>query len=228
MLRKWNSFIKESTSFNELLSSVKLAFIELLEENIVTIYIENTNLEYVVLQTSFINESKGVNANNFFKSYDNINEHIKDIQTAISRLESDNIDCVINMQNIGFNFEMKFVSKDVETGSFYKKRGNLVSIEETNLKASLLVKKDKFNSLGFDLHKTTTSTLLKIHFSYKEEINRRAFPYISNDGGLSFIFKSLEIGDEPFIMKVNKFSNENYPYYILVELNPKFNYELID
>jgi hypothetical protein len=227
MINNWNSFIKESSSYEDLLENVKFAFVELLEDNIVTIYIENNIKESITLQTNFKPTTGRITSNDFFEYYDKHNEYIKDIQTAISRLENDKIACHMNFQNIGLNFEMTFTSNDIEVGTFYTKRGNVISIIASKLKDGLFITKERQKSVGFELYGPLWEKSLKIHFSHKDEINRTYFPYIINQE-LSHIFYKLKIDNDPFIISLKKVSNKDYPYYIMVELNPKYTYQIIE
>lgn len=222
MLKNWNSFINESMDFKDMLSTIKMVFIELLENNIVNIFIENSRLNQVVLQTNFPTKSASTNSEDFFTDYDKIHEYIKDIQVAITRLEYENITCGISYQNIGFNFNMLFYQMS-EPGSFYIKRGNLISLEETKIKEKLMIK----SGLGIEVLNTVAGNIMKMHFSIKGEMLRTHFPLINTKTNeLGTIFDQLKIGEDFLVTKLVKYTNE-YPWCILVELNSKFKYELI-
>lgn len=221
MIRKWNSFINESMDFKDMLSTIKMAFIDLIEDDIVNIFIENDRLNQVTLQTNFPTRSTSTKSEDFYTDYDKIHEHIKDIQTAIIRLESENIICSMSYQNIGFNFYMLFYQIG-EHGSFYVRKGNLISLDETKIKEKLMIK----SGFGIEVLNTVAGNSMKMHFSIKGEMLRTHFPLIDpKTNELGTIFDQLKIGEDFLVTKLIKYTNE-YPWVILVELNRKFKYEV--
>jgi hypothetical protein len=234
MLKKWNSFINESMDFKDMLSTIKMAFVELIEDDIVNIFIENDRLNQVTLQTNFPTRSTSTKSEDFYTDYDKIHEHIKDIQTAITRLESENIICNISYKNIGFNFHMLFYQTG-ESGSFYIRKGNLISLDETKIKEKLMINSgfgiEVLNIVSWHLRQdpnlSSMGNIMKMNFSVKGEMLRTHFPLIdTNTKQLGTIFNQLKIGEDFLVTKLIKYTNE-YPWYILVELNSKFKYEVM-